>query len=95
MPTFRVLYGGIIFAVWFFLLAIAAGAATNWALGVLAFFVLPTIALGAMAVGESRRFVWQSVRRWFVLRRHSDRVATLRQRQRDLSQRLKELLRRS
>lgn len=92
VPTFRVMYGGIIFAVWFLLLAILAGAATTWVLGIVAFFVLPTLALAAVAVGESGRFVWQSVRRWFVLRRHSDRVDSLRQRQRDLGQRLKELL---
>lgn len=95
VPTFRVLYGAIIFAAWFLLLAILGGLLTNWLVGVVAFFALPTLALVAVTVGESRRFVWQSVRRWFVLRRHSDRIASLRLRQHDLAQRLRELLRRS
>jgi hypothetical protein len=37
--------------------------------------------------------VWQSIRRFFILRRHPERIAALRQRQHQLAQRLKDMLR--
>ena len=93
IPTFRVMYGGVIFIVWFALLALVFGWFTAWWAGVIAFFALPSFAFTAMAIGESRRFVWQSIRRYLVLRAHPERVAELRQRQHALAQRLKDLLR--
>lgn len=93
IPTFRVMYGGVVFFTWFALLAALAG--WQWGLfaAVVTFVALPAIAFAAMGIGESRRFVWQSIRRYFVLRRHPERVAALRQRQHALAQRLKDLLR--
>jgi glycerol-3-phosphate O-acyltransferase/dihydroxyacetone phosphate acyltransferase len=93
IPTFRVMYGGVIFLAWFFLTAILAGLMWGWFAGVVAFFALPLLAFAAMAIGESRRFAYQTIRRYFTLRRHPERVASLRQRQHALAQMLKDLLR--
>lgn len=93
IPTFRVMYGGVVFFVWFVLLAALAGWQWGWLAAIVTFIALPAIAFVAMAVGESRRFVWLSIRRYLVLRRHPERVAALRQRQHALAQRLKDLLR--
>jgi hypothetical protein len=92
IPTFRVMYGGVIFLAWFLALGAAAGVAWGWLAGMLTVLALPALAFAAMTIGESRRFVWQSIRRYFTLRRHPERVAALRQRQHALAQRLKELL---
>jgi hypothetical protein len=52
---------------------------------------LPFMAVGALAVGESRRLTWDSVRRFFVMRRHRKRVSALRERQRVLAEQLRQL----
>ena len=93
IPTFRVMYGGVVFLIWFTLLAALAGLQWGPGAAVVAFFALPAIAFVAMAIGESRRFVWQSIRRYFVLRKQPERVAALRQRQHSIAQSLKDLLR--
>ena len=93
IPTFRVLYGGIFFGAWFVLVGGVMAAVFGWLAGVVTFLLMPALAFGAMIVGESRRFVWQSIRRFFILRRHPERIAALRQRQHQLAQRLKEMLR--
>ena len=95
IPTFRVMYGGIVFFVWFLLLGALVGWNWGWMAGMVIFLALPAIGFAAMAIGESHRFVWQSIRRYFVLRRHPERVAALRQRQHTLAQRLRDLLRSS
>lgn len=92
IPTFRVMYGGVIFGLWFLLLAIAMGVMFSWWAAVVSFVALPLLAFVVMVVAESRRFVWQTIRRFFVLRRHPERVAAMRQRQHAIAQRLKELL---
>lgn len=93
IPTFRVMYGGVIFLLWFFVLAAAATWRWGWLAGLVTFAGLPVVALAAVEISESRRFVWQSIRRYLVLRRHPERVAELRQRQHDIARRLKDLMR--
>ncbi|MCC7195940.1 MAG: 1-acyl-sn-glycerol-3-phosphate acyltransferase [Gemmatimonadaceae bacterium] len=92
VPTFRVMYGGVIFLVWFLLLAAAAGALWGALAAVVTFVALPLLGLGALAIGDSRRFVWQSVRQYFALRRHPERVEALRRRQGEIARHLDELL---
>ena len=91
VPTFRVLYGGVIFIAWFLLLAIASSFLIGAWGGVLVFFALPAIAIGALLVGDSRRFSWAVMRRFFVMRTQRVRVQALRERQRAIAQRLREL----
>jgi glycerol-3-phosphate O-acyltransferase/dihydroxyacetone phosphate acyltransferase len=93
IPTFRVMYGGVVFLLWFILVAIAVGIAWGVIAGTATFFALPLLAFVTMAIAESRRFVYQSIRRYFTLRRQRDRVAKLRQRQHELAQMLRDLLR--
>ena len=92
IPTFRVMYGGVIFLAWFLALGTVAGALFGAWAGVLTFVALPVLAFIVLIVAESRRFVWVTIRRFFVLRRHPERVAAMRQRQHAIAQRLKELL---
>ncbi len=93
VPTFRVLYGGVFFFIWFVLLSGAVGATWGWLAALGTFVAMPFLAFGAMRVGESHRFVWQAIRRYFVVRKHAERVVALRQRQHQLAQKLKDLLR--
>lgn len=93
IPTFRVMYGYVVFLLWFVLVAIATGVMLGWLAGIIAFVALPALAFVTMAIAESRRFVYQTIRRYFTLRRHPERVAKLRQRQHELAQLLKDLMR--
>jgi glycerol-3-phosphate O-acyltransferase / dihydroxyacetone phosphate acyltransferase len=92
VPTFRVLYGTVIFLVWFLLLAIASSFVVGAWGGVVVFFSLPLVAFAALLVGESRHFSWVAIRRFFVLRSQRDRIRVLRQRQAAIAQRLRALL---
>ena len=91
VPTFRVLYGGVSFLAWFLLLAVAASFVLGALGGVIVFFLLPVVAFGALVVGESRRLSWAAIRRFFTLHLERERVATLRERQHALAERLREL----
>ena len=91
VPTFRVLYGCVIFIVWFLLLAVTASLAVGVWGGVLVFLSLPAFAFGALVVGESRRLSWVTIRRFFVMRSQRERVLKLRERQRALAERLRDL----
>ncbi|MFI5312426.1 MAG: 1-acyl-sn-glycerol-3-phosphate acyltransferase [Gemmatimonadales bacterium] len=91
VPTFRVLYGGVIFLLWFLTLAIAAAFLFGAVAGALVFVALPVVAFGALAVGESRRLSWTAIRRFFTLHLERERVATLRIRQRAIAERLRNL----
>lgn len=93
IPTSRVMYGGGIFLIWFIAIALGVGVTWGWVTGVITFFALPLLAFAAMFIGESRRSAYQTIRRYFTLRRHPERVAALRQRQHALAQELKDLLR--
>jgi hypothetical protein len=95
IPTFRVLYGGPIFLVWFLLLAFASSFVLGAVGGVIVFVALPVVAFGSLIVGESRRLSWAAMRRFFTLRLQRDRVSTLRARQHALAERLRELLARA
>ena len=91
VPTFRVLTGCLLFICWFLLLAVASGFALGVWGGVLVFAALPVLAFGALAVGESRRFSWIALRRFFVVRTQRERVQRLRERQAAIAVRLRDL----
>ncbi len=95
VPTFRVLYGAVIFLVWFLLLSLAVTWFTNGWVGVVTFVALPVLAFAAIAIGDSRRLAWMAVRRFFVLRFQAPRVAAMRARQTALAERLRVLFERT
>lgn len=95
VPTFRVLYGGVIFLLWFLALAVASAFVIGPLGGVLVFFLLPVVAFGALVVGESRRLSWTAIRRFFTIHLQRERVTSLRARQRGLADRLRTLLARA
>lgn len=91
VPTFRVLYGAVIFLVWFALLGITVGALYGWRYGLALMAVLPLFAYLALMIADSQRLSWAELRRFFVLRTHRRRVESLRRRQRALAERLRTL----
>jgi 1-acyl-sn-glycerol-3-phosphate acyltransferase len=91
VPTYRMLFGLIMFSFWFLLIAVASSFVVGGWGGAMVFLALPFVALGTLAVGDSQRMTWEAVRRFFVLRAHRERVAALRRRQRELAEQLKEL----
>jgi glycerol-3-phosphate O-acyltransferase/dihydroxyacetone phosphate acyltransferase len=91
VPTYRVLAGFLFFSIWFVLLAVASSLVLGAWGGVLVLVGLPFVALGALAVGESRRLTWEAIRRFFVLRVQRERVTVLRDRQSALAEQLRVL----
>jgi 1-acyl-sn-glycerol-3-phosphate acyltransferase len=91
LVTYRVLIGAVVFSLWFLLVAVALLPLVGgmWAL---AFLVLqPFWAFAAIAVGERRRHAWEAVRRFFLRRSERPRLDALRERQRALALRLKQV----
>lgn len=91
VPTFRVLYGAVIFLLWFLLLAVGAGLAAGAVAGLATFVALPAVAFAALYVSEWRDFSWHALRRFWIMRFHRERVAELRERQRALADELRSL----
>ncbi len=95
VPTFRVLYGAVVFIVWFLVLGIVASFTLGALGGLTVFLSLPPVAFGALVVGDSRRLSWGALRRLVVLRTQRERIAKLRTRQRRLAGQLRELFERA
>lgn len=91
VPTYRVLAGFLFFLIWFVVLGVASSFVFGGWGGLLVFLALPFVALGTLAVGESRRLTWEAVRRFFVLRLQRERVGALRERQKTLAAELRSL----
>lgn len=91
VPTFRVLYGTVIFLAWFAALASGAAAWFGWKAGLAVFIALPFFAFAALQIADSRRLSWAEARRYVVIRMNRARIASLRMRQRALAERLREL----
>lgn len=91
LVTHRVLVGGVAFLAWFAMVAAVVTALVGVSWGVLALLVQPLWAFAALAVGERRAQAWESVRRFFLRRTERPRLEALRDRQRRLAERLREL----
>lgn len=92
LVTHRVLVGGVLFPIWFLLLASVVTLAAGLAWGVVALVVQPLWAFAALAVGERRAQAWEGMRRFFLRRAERPRLDALRARQRSLAERLRDLL---
>jgi hypothetical protein len=91
VSTYRVLGGALFFSIWIVAWSVGLGVRFGWPAGCVALVMLPAIAvLGLYALEH-----WQSTvaiaRRWIVTR-GDPQIAALRERQRELSQRLDEAL---
>lgn len=91
LVTYRVLVGAVVFLGWFLLVAglIWPFAGLAWAL--LSLVIQPVWAFAALAVGERRQHAWQAARRFFLSRRVRPHLDVLRERQRELADRLHRL----
>lgn len=93
--THRVLVGGVAFPLWFVVTSAIVALATDWKLGLLSLLLQPLWAFAALAVGERRQAMWTALRRYLLRRLIGDRLEPLRQRQRALAEKLRQLLART
>jgi 1-acyl-sn-glycerol-3-phosphate acyltransferase len=91
VPTFRVLFGFLMFTFWFFLLAVLSALVIGAWGGRVVFLALPFVAFGTLVMRDSRRLSWEAVKRYFVVRIQRDRVTALRERQHQLALQLRQL----
>lgn len=95
LVTHRVLVGGVVFPTWFVASSALVWWRFGWAPALLALLVQPVWAFAALAIGERREAMMTAIRRYLLRRVMSDRLEPLRERQRTLADRLRELLGRS
>lgn len=93
--THRVLVGGVAFPLWFAATSVVVTILFDWKLGLLSLFLQPLWAFAALAVGERRQAMWTAVRRYLLRRFIGDRLEPLRARQRELAEKLRQLLART
>lgn len=93
--THRVLVGGVAFPLWIAVTSIVVGVMYGWMAGLLSALLQPLWAFAALAVGERRQAMWTAVRRYFLRQFNAQRLAPLRLKQRELAQRLQQLLART
>jgi 1-acyl-sn-glycerol-3-phosphate acyltransferase len=89
--SWKLLLGGAIYGTWLLLLAVVA--AIRWGPWAVAAVLIgaPAAGMAGLVIRERWRGAWSDARRFFLLRSRMDLVATLRDHQRDLAQRLKTL----
>ncbi|MBL8996429.1 MAG: 1-acyl-sn-glycerol-3-phosphate acyltransferase [Gemmatimonadales bacterium] len=92
LVTHRVLVGAVVFLLWFLIVALVVWAAAGawWAL--VALLLQPFLAFAALAVGDRRARAWAAVRRFFLRRAEKPRLDALRERQRVIAERLRQLI---
>jgi glycerol-3-phosphate O-acyltransferase/dihydroxyacetone phosphate acyltransferase len=92
LVTHRVLVGGVVFPLWFLVMAIVVGLLAGWPWGVLTLALQPAWAFAALTVGERRQRAWLTVRRYFLRHLERPRLEKLRARQKELAIQLRHLL---
>ncbi len=89
--SWKLLLGGAIYGAWLLVLAVAAG--FRW--GVAGFAAVlpavPAVGMSGLVIRERWRGAWSDARRFFLVRSRGDLVATLRDQQHGLAERLKAL----
>ncbi len=93
--THRVLVGGVAFPLWIALTSALIGWKFGWMAATLSVLLQPFWAFAALAVGERRQAMWTAVRRYLLRKRNQRRLAPMRERQRELGERLRVLLART
>ena len=89
--TWKLLVGGGCYLLWVVLLAGAFAALRGVVAGLAALALVPAIGMIGLVIRERWRGAWDEARRFFLLRSRRDLVATLRERQHGLAERLKTL----
>lgn len=88
ISTYRVIGGALVFGVWIVALAVTAGFGAGWQAGVASLLALPVLAVAGLYALEHWRRTIGTARRWMTLRRRDPRIGTIRERQRELADRL-------
>ena len=89
--TWKLLLGGAFYVSWVLALAALAGFVRGAIGGLATLALAPTIGMIGLVIRERWRGAWNEARRFFLLRSRRDLVATLRERQHALAERLKSL----
>lgn len=92
ISTHKLLGGIAIFALWLFVLIVFGSALWGAAGGVLTAILAPAAGAASMWIWERWESAWRDARRYVMLRRHPRMLAKLRRRQRELAERLDDLL---
>lgn len=92
IATSKALVGALAFIVWTVLLAAVAGWLLAWWAALLVLLLVPPLLVVALLTAEGWQEAWHDARRFLTLRRHADRVAELRERQRALAARIDALV---
>jgi len=89
--SWKLLLGGVIYGAWVLGLVVAATLLAGARTGLLTLVGAPAIGMSGLLVRERGRGAWSDARRFLLLRSRRDLVATLRDQQRELAERLKAL----
>jgi hypothetical protein len=89
--SWKLLLGAAIYGVWLAVLALALGPWWGPTGVATALLGAPTVGMTGLVIRERWRGAWSDARRFFLLRSRRDLVATLREQQRALAERLKAL----
>ena len=88
IATYRVLGGVVVFGVWTLGLAYAVSRLFGWVAGTASLIGVPALAIAGLYAVEHWRDTIATARRWITLRHRDPRIGALRERQRELADRL-------
>lgn len=92
VSTHKLLGGIAVFAAWLFVLVVVGAALWGVAGAVLTALLAPAAGFASLWIWERWESAWREARRYLLLRRHPRMLAKLRRRQRELAERLDDLL---
>ncbi|HKS07858.1 MAG TPA: 1-acyl-sn-glycerol-3-phosphate acyltransferase [Gemmatimonadaceae bacterium] len=88
IATYRVIGGVMVFGVWTLLAALVIAGRFGWLASGLSLVVLPALGIAGLYAVDHWRDTIGTARRWMTLRRRDPRIGALRERQRELADRL-------
>jgi glycerol-3-phosphate O-acyltransferase/dihydroxyacetone phosphate acyltransferase len=88
IATYRVIGGVVVFAAWTLLLTFVVVGMFGWRAGGLTLVAVPVLGIAGLYAVDHWRDTIGTARRWITLRRRDPRIGTLRERQRELADRL-------
>jgi glycerol-3-phosphate O-acyltransferase / dihydroxyacetone phosphate acyltransferase len=90
--TWKLLVGMVIYLLWLIAMTAVAGIYLDWRAAVAVLLGAPALGISGLIVRERWRRAWADARKFFLIRSRRELVSALRVRQRDLAQRIEDLL---